>query len=267
MKGFTKVLIFVLVSFWLMGLFTKIYTTISQKDSFYITKTDSSRHENGERINYRIWKNYNGNEFEMSFSVTDSAALKSAEIKSYFDYSNWKSIPYYQFWGSLYYHIYTYDGSHLKQLEDSLLLLKKVHQLNDRKFMNTMVSMVQDIPYTLILGSDSLCSETNQTKPCEDSVSYGIHSPSMFMHSLRGDCDTRALLLYQLMKNLGYNPMIVVSRVYAHAMLAVDIPNAGKHVEHRGNKFYFWETTAKGWQLGILPPEVNNINNWDIALN
>ncbi len=103
-------------------------------------------------------------------------------------------------------------------------------------------------------------------QPCIGNVPLGIISPYEFIHSLYGDCDTRSVLLYVLLAEMGFDPMIVVSDEYAHAMLALNVQAQGDHIRHEGKKYYFWETTAAGWPIGMLPPDVNNINYWKIAL-
>ena len=88
-----------------------------------------------------------------------------------------------------------------------------------------------------------------------------------FLYSLSGDCDTRSVLLYTLLKQVEIDPIIVISNEYAHAMIAVDIPGAGDYIIHKGKKFYFWETTNTGWLPGMLPPGVNNLAYWRVTLD
>ena len=128
-----------------------------------------------------------------------------------------------------------------------------------------IVTFVQDIPYSYVLNIDCDDYQTGD-KPCIGNVALGLLSPYEFIHSLYGDCDTRAVLIYTILEELGFDPMIVVSDEYAHAMLALNIPASGDHLTYRGNNYYFWETTAKGWPIGMLPPTTNNVNYWKIAL-
>ena len=86
------------------------------------------------------------------------------------------------------------------------------------------------------------------------------------MYELNGDCDTRAVILYELLNRMGYETIIVVSREYGHAMIAVDLPIIGDHIEYKGRHYYFWETTAKGWKAGMLPPSYPQIPYWKVAL-
>ena len=71
---------------------------------------------------------------------------------------------------------------------------------------------------------------------------------------------------YVILEHMGYDPMIVVSDEYAHAMLALNLPAQGDYIRYAGKKYYFWETTATGWGIGMLPPESNNKEYWKKAL-
>ena len=42
------------------------------------------------------------------------------------------------------------------------------------------------------------------------------------------------------------------------------LPPASKY--YNGKRYYTWETTAKGYDLGILPAECSNIKYWYVAL-
>jgi len=148
---------------------------------------------------------------------------------------------------------------------DSLSFIAGQKQLSRVELAQMVVTFVQDIPYSYILDKDCATYQTNG-KPCIGNIALGILSPYEFLHSLYGDCDTRAVLIYAILDELGFDPMIVVSNQYAHAMLALHLPSSGDHLRHRGKNYYFWETTAEGWLLGMLPPTTNNVNYWKIAL-
>ena len=50
-------------------------------------------------------------------------------------------------------------------------------------------------------------------------------------------------------------------------MIALNIPTQGDYIEHRGVRYYYWETTAVGWPAGMLPPSVSNSDYWEVALS
>lgn len=172
---------------------------------------------------------------------------------------------YIEYWGSVYRNLVTGSRSDLKFLVDSLTNISKEKNLSRTNLAQMVVSFIQDIPYSYVLNQPCETFDT-KGKPCLGNTDLGILSPYEFMHTLYGDCDTRAVIIYALLEAMGFDPMIVVSNQYAHAMLALNIPSSGDHIKHRGNNYYFWETTAKGWPIGMLPPSTNNINYWKIAL-
>lgn len=169
------------------------------------------------------------------------------------------------FWGSLYRKLVQQTGTEMDYLADSLINVGLSRGYSRMDLARLTVSFVQDIPYAYVLPMPCDEYETHD-KPCAGQEPYGIVSPYEFAHSLNGDCDTRAVLLYVLLAKMNFSPMIVVSEEYAHAMLALRLPAQGDYILHKGDKYYFWETTATGWSIGMLPPDTNNIAYWKIAL-
>jgi hypothetical protein len=191
-------------------------------------------------------------------SVSDQRELeRNAIVENGIDYNN--------YWGSVYRHLVAQNKDYVRFVADSLRQISRNENFDPTQFAELIVSFVQDIPYSYVLGDECRSTKTGK-HPCVGNVAFGILSPYEFIHSLYGDCDTRAVLLYALFEDLGFRPMIVVSNEYAHAMLALDIPSTGNFIMHNRDKFYFWETTATGWTAGMLPPDMNNINYWKIAL-
>lgn len=172
-----------------------------------------------------------------------------------------------EFWGTLYNELSKNDAPKLKRLEDSLLSIKNERQLSEYDFADLIVSFVQDIPYCYVMQDKSCENREQKQLPCVEGQKYGINTPTEFLYSLNGDCDTRTVLLYTILKTFGYGVKIMISDAYMHSVLAINLKTTGDYFLYRGEKFYFWETTATGWPVGILPAEMNNIKNWTIALN
>jgi len=148
---------------------------------------------------------------------------------------------------------------------DSLSELATQDGLDQMQLAELVVTFIQDIPYSWVIPGD--CEKFDSGgKPCLGNVPYGIITPYEFLHTQYGDCDTRAVLIYAILERLGFDPMIVVSDEYAHAMLALNVPASGDYLELKGKKYYFWETTATGWPVGMLPPNTNNKAYWKITL-
>ncbi len=212
---------------------------------------------------HRVWKDLDESKHAITFrirEVDNDEAFKYRDEVEVVEDGTEKG-----FWHNLYLDLYDHDKRHLQPLSDSLAALAVKDDLQEGALVYATVSMIQDIKYNYILHSDSCFIHADY--PCVPLQSYGVLSPVEFMYSLSGDCDTRTLLLFTLLKNLGYDPIIVNSYQYKHSMLAVDLPTSGDYFIHKGRKFYFWETTARGWLPGMLPPDMNNPEYWTIILD
>jgi hypothetical protein len=169
----------------------------------------------------------------------------------------------------------SFDNPKLDYIYNLLDSIKAANDLSYNKFAEVIVTMVQDIPYKLILEEDCNVASSRDYNirttadrfGCVGEVKYGVYSPVEFMYSLDGDCDTRSLLIYTIMAHYGYNVAVLVSFPYQHSILGIDLPGVGgSYVRAGGRKYYVWETTAKGFDVGYLPPEMSNMSNWNIAL-
>lgn len=241
-------------------------------------KTDSTRIEKDPvdtiqqiEINVR-WRALDGELYQGSYK------LDVPDIRSSYNYIR-SFTPYNtSSFGSLYGNLSIYDDPKMQSLYEMLDSIKTENKLSDRRFLDVIVSMVQSQEYVLVL--DKSCNDPqvlsdrtlrnliNSGVSCEAFHPFGLKSPIEFLTDLTGDCDTRTVVLYTILKHYDYDVSIINSDHYAHSMLGVDIEgaNGSKKVFGRNN-YYFWETTSKGFELGFLPHEVNRIVFWDIVLN
>lgn len=165
---------------------------------------------------------------------------------------------------SLYKSILQEEGYLHQELISLIDSIQNLRQYNQIDLAGLIVTMVQEIPYVLIM--DGSCPN-NAESLCVAQVPFGLYTPKQFTYTLAGDCDTRALLLYALLDHYGYQVAILGSEYYAHAMLGIDLPISGYHLKQGNNRYYFWETTTKGWTPGQLSPEIRNLDLWDIYLS
>ncbi len=229
-------------------------------DDFYTADTL----QNEIRLNHnRTWKDFDDVQRSVRYSVSSTSANAASDFRNtvYVEYDGREKV----FWKDLYFGLYNHDQSELDVVQDSIRSLAIRDNIADPDLIYSVVSFVQDIPYNYIISTDSCAAHTDH--PCVPLQRYGVLSPVEFLYSLAGDCDTRTVLLFTLLKKLGYDPIIVNSAQYRHSMLAVDVPTEGAYFTHKGRKFYFWETTATGWLPGMLPPDMNNIDYWTIILD
>ncbi|MBD77786.1 MAG: hypothetical protein CL840_02440 [Crocinitomicaceae bacterium] len=179
-----------------------------------------------------------------------------------------RGIPFRKdYWTQVYHSIYEHNKNGMQELKDTLYNYAQVHQLNAVDFANYMVSFVQDMPYWYIMEGNICASYETPDQPCISGFKYGILSPSEIAATGVGDCDSRTLLLYSLFRHFNYEVVIFVSDEYKHSMLGLNIPSTGKYLKVDGRKFYFWETTGKNWESGMIPPNDNVLSYWYVALS
>ena len=148
--------------------------------------------------------------------------------------------------------------------------LRIVNKLNDSKFADMVVTCVQDIPYRLVIDNpsdlDGRMLQLYREQGALEHIKFGVQAPAEFMYNLQGDCDTRALFCFTVLGHYGYDAAILISDYYSHAILGLSLPTTGDCLSYNGKRYYTWETTAKGFQLGQMAPDCGNMNYWDVIL-
>ncbi len=211
----------------------------------------------------RNWLDYYNNEnYSVMYAVASSLEDEAFASRDSFFVDQWETDE--EFWQQVYLDLYEKNKTRLTFIQDSLQFIRDSLKMEREDFARMVVSFVQDIPYNYILPDS--CSG-HDDYPCVPFVKYGILSPVEFLNTLQGDCDTRTVLLFTLLRNFGYEPVIVNSNEYLHSMLALDIPTTGDYIEHKGKRYAFWETTNVGWLPGMLPPDMNNKTYWNVILD
>jgi hypothetical protein len=173
------------------------------------------------------------------------------------------------------------DSTKLKYIYAVFDSIRISKNLNEQQFANMIVSCIQSLPYYLVL--DQSCSDKAYADDefissylnacdrdcCIGNVLYGVASPAEFIGNLKGDCDTRALLLYIILKHFRYNVALLTSNYYKHAVIAVHFereqPN-GLSLSIRNKNYYLWETTSTQLKAGVIAPAVQNLTYWEVSL-
>ncbi len=270
MKFFRNIFLILFI----LGFFIAIFNIPSKTDDSNTNVSDTGysdencletqvlNHKN--KISSRSWVNYKSSDFCLEYVTNIEKVEVSKEYRN--RYQDIVSKTELQFWGALYNKLYQNNREEIKSIADSLIALKNNRNLNRNEFANMVVSFVQDIPYVYILDKERCEDQDMNQGNCVTNTRFGILSPIECLHSLNGDCDTRTVLLYSLFKTFHYSPRIAVSFEYAHSVLLLDVQASGDYITEHGVKYFFWETTATGWEAGILPPNCNDINKWNIVL-
>lgn len=217
-----------------------------------------------DNVNVRHLRSWNKYTYDSTYCL--SYQVSSKFISPSYEFRNrlyTRERNYENYWRNIYYELYQHDKERIAFLQDSLQQIASMNGLSKKEFAYLIVSFVQDIPYNYVVPGP--CDRNDH--PCRPNEKFGILSPAEFLYSLSGDCDTRSVLLYSILKHFDYDPLIMISNQYRHAMIAVDLPASGDYIIHKGKKFYFWETTNTGWLPGMLPPDVNNLTYWKITLD
>lgn len=238
-------------------------------DTPVVTQNDSLR------IHSIRWKDYDSNYYEIDLPVRLQAISRATE------YHQWLSKQPFKTLGAVYDSMALFDEEALENVHNEFELLRTVYALDEYQLANAMVSCIQSVPYYLVLQDG--CSDSSNTdvfvrdylKQCErecciGDIGFGVRSPVEFLSDLKGDCDTRALLLFALFKRFDYDVAIIESEQYRHAAIAValnQVPQENPVVFKIGEKkLYAWETTGSGFRAGQLPDPVKNLRKWQISL-
>ncbi len=217
----------------------------------------------------RNWIDNYGNRFNGPLSVREEDYNR---LKTYT--FNGTSKEY--FWGSLYNHLEQKDISRLDLVMETFAQINKEKKLNQMEFAEMVVSCIQDIPYSFVLQNDCPSPEEyddsnkailkNCPSCCIGNKKYGIQNPVSFIKNLKGDCDTRTVIVYSILKYFNYDVAIVNSNFYRHSIIGINLPSSGYNKVHNGKKYTLWETTAMYYKAGDLPVSFNNVNYWNVVL-
>jgi len=242
-------------------------------DSSLITKDSVANDDNELIARTWKWKSYDGRTYELNFEIRKSDYQSAIRCRE-------NSVSGYDIWSVMYQH----DKLGLIEMVEGYRQLINKNNLNGMDALNMVVSSVQSIPYVLI-SNESCPNEafdmqfTNDCRPRSGSPSgccgfilpWGVYSPIEYAVNGAGDCDTKSLFAFTILKelDLGYYEVAMLTGdvdAGAHAMLGVNILNPPYNQifvkDIWSNKFYAWETTSTGNELG------QNVwrtwNNWRV---
>lgn len=252
-----------------MSVFFSVIDFFSSDSKPKKVKTNTVKKETKpERIisNYINWYDYKNYYYNTNLKISYNDYLKSIRNKE----NNYASTI-----ESLYSVIYKSDKLDLDLVYKELDFIRRDRSLSKRKFAEIIVSMIQHMPYNIVsqescfkaqMSDDSLREMILSGIECDGNVYGGVYSPLELVKKMKGDCDSRTLFIYTVLKKFNYDVVILNSDLYAHSIIGLNIPSSGRYKYYNGKRYYTWETTAKGYDLGILPAECSNIKYWYVAL-
>ncbi|GAB1856415.1 hypothetical protein MHTCC0001_12500 [Flavobacteriaceae bacterium MHTCC 0001] len=208
-------------------------------------------------LSQQDWKDFNRQRHSLPFKISYNNVVASNQNRTGYKITRKFS------WGDFYKHVSDNDQPLIEELAKTFYAYQQKEQMSRRDFAELIISAIQDIPYNLILGR--VCTDKDM-KPCYGNIKFGVFAPAEFIASLRGDCDTRTILLFTLLSRFNYDIAILNSEVYKHSVLGIHIPATGKYKTIHNKKYYFVETTARGCPIGYLASDVSDIKKWKFVL-
>jgi hypothetical protein len=94
-----------------------------------------------------------------------------------------------------------------------------------------------------------------------DLLGIDLVPPLVAAFERRGDCDSRALVMAMILERLGIDCILMLSREYSHAMLAVAVPGGGQRFPFNGREYLVAETTSKVG-LGMIDSSQTDFSKW-----
>jgi hypothetical protein len=254
----------------------------TKSDNIKIEPPRKSDEDNGNNIDYLFnkeikWRDFIPNSY-MARYTTSSLAFFDSQGKHKKYVADIVSNDPVQYFFTLYNNLEQIDNAKIDAVTKTLSAQASSKNLNMLQTAEMVVTFIQEIPYYLIHdlsceeivkngNSDFVSSYHKDRKPCLANIPGGVQSPYEFLHTLKGDCDTRSLLGYAILKKLNIPASVWVSSTYGHSILGVGLPvGGGSYKNIQGVNHYAVELTSKGFRIGMIPAEIQNMNNWDITL-
>ncbi len=224
-------------------------------------------------VHFRRWADSQRKSYKGALAVAEKHFAVSQAHRNGLASPNYNN-NYAEYWQQIYRSLAIADLDRMPRVYAMFDSLRFQKRLPTPEFADMIVSCVQDIPYVLL--HEYSCHEIDSIYPlyaqlhkesaCMPNVRFGLQSPVEFMYNLKGDCDTRVILLYDIMSHFGFDVAILVSETYGHALLGVNLPARGNFVPYQGKKYYVWETTQHGYPLGEIDPTYEDMNYWSVSM-
>ncbi len=227
-------------------------------------------------INHEInWGDFESRDFLAHYTTSTYSFEESGRLHSHWEVPQTNNELLY--WHDVYEDFSSHDRTKLDSLVEYFRSERQTKGLNALQTAEMVVTFIQEIPYYLV--HDGSCEEASQQGgfvedyhdqglPCKSEVIAGVQSPYEFLHDLKGDCDTRSLLGFTILKELGIPASVWVSRAYGHSIMGVAVPAGGDNFKMvDGARHFGVELTAKGFRIGMMAPDQTALQNWNVVLN
>jgi hypothetical protein len=164
-----------------------------------------------------------------------------------------------------------YWGKEKKEVIRQIKQQNGLYKSNELDFLNTIFSMIQSRPY-------AKSHEKNLVKDFVSPVHFLFGLNENDVANFTGDCDTRTLALFFLLKDQEDDIDVAIfnynspdpKRFPNHSMIGISSNKfkveSKKFKTINGKRYYLWETTAK-YKLGRTAPQYSNLSRWNLILS
>lgn len=219
-------------------------------------------------LHVRQWKDYQIKQFSGKYYTYYPEFDNSVQFRNKFESNDFSEI---------YQTLINKDQKTIEVYAKLFDSLNTANKWNRQQLAEAIVTSIQSIPYVLVhdqscqqaiqeSGSSFLIQYHKDGKECLPNIKFGVQGGYEFMHNLKGDCDTRSLLCFELLSRFKFPVAMLISEEYGHCILGIDLPMKGKSVGNYRHNYLVWETTAPGFKPGELSPEISDMDKWHIAI-
>ncbi|MFA6570513.1 MAG: hypothetical protein WCT77_04675 [Bacteroidota bacterium] len=233
-------------------------------------------------LSYKWWNNYTRHTMRINYRLNRNefdSAVFSREIIKDFDFTNSEERAVNRFF--LYSELFMKSRNALKPLCESFRNLPVYTREYRTELAYNVITFIQNLQYIYhfqhTVKDDSLfCKlkyfegpedDNSQCTYCEPlyhperakagrEIRFDIFSPVEFIKHKKGDCDSRTVLAYTLLKSLGFDVAIINISFDEgrHSMLGIaDVKHLDKfYFTLNGKKYYFVELTGTERYIGEL---------------
>lgn len=224
------------------------------------------------------WRDFHGNQHEIQFHIDEKDTERAAAFREQYTMSS-KQTLYVDFIGV--------SSRTLDAMCQAMSADMRRKNLTGQDALDYVVTAIQTPKYTKVTNKqecpcyssgkhwlDDCRPRSDGRGCCNGVVPFGIFTPAEFITQKTGDCDTKALVAYALLKKLGYDAAVITGltgRDGRHAMLAltgVKPVIRSEFVQKSGRIYYPWEVTNfySSSKLGNMRMW-NGWRDWQVIIN
>lgn len=216
------------------------------------------------------WRDFNNEKHEISFKIYKEHIIRAKKYRE--NYSELALLSRF------YLDLIASSRPVLDSMANAMRADIALKKMDGMDVLNYVVTSIQNPVYVKIsdskecpceVGDKSWVSDCRPRKDgkgcCNDVKPIGCYSPAEFIHQKTGDCDTKVVVAYALLKRFDYDVAVLIGNVEGgkHSMLGVAGVRpiiSGPYIRFGGKLYYPWELTV--YDNSFLLGNVNMWQHW-----